>query len=163
MTRSLLGVVSQWAGEKILLLWAMSWNIHPFVLVNLPAYIRTWKYIEKIVSWWSTGSLSSSCPFSQKVTHMGHIYIDFQPPSNENLVTHGWFLIAQDHQVRRVVMPCPFVPLHWRHNDHDGVSNPPPHGCLLNHLFRRRSKKTSKLRVTGLCVGNSLGTGEFPA
>ena len=36
------------------------------------------------------------------------------------------------------------------------------------HLFtqpfiRRRSKKTSKLRVTGLCVGNSPGTGEFPA
>ena len=24
-------------------------------------------------------------------------------------------------------------------------------------------KKTSKLRVTGLCVGNSPGTGEFPA
>ena len=45
--------------------------------------------------------------------------------------------------------------LHWRHNDHDGVSNHQPHGCLLNRLFRRRSKKTSKLRVTGLCVGNS--------
>ena len=28
---------------------------------------------------------------------------------------------------------------------------------------RCRSKKTSKLRVTGLCVGNSLLTGEFPA
>ena len=28
---------------------------------------------------------------------------------------------------------------------------------------RRRSKKTSKLRVTGLCEGNSPGTGEFPA
>ena len=28
---------------------------------------------------------------------------------------------------------------------------------------RRRSKKTSKLRVTGLCAGNSPGTGEFPA
>ena len=27
----------------------------------------------------------------------------------------------------------------------------------------RRSKKTSKLRVTGLYQGNSLGTGEFPA
>ena len=26
----------------------------------------------------------------------------------------------------------------------------------------RRSKKTSKLRFTGLCVENSLGTGEFP-
>ena len=34
---------------------------------------------------------------------------------------------------------------------------------LLNHLFRRGSKKTSKLRVTGLCAGNSPGTGEFPA
>ena len=30
-------------------------------------------------------------------------------------------------------------------------------------LFRRRSKKTSKLRVAGLCEGNSPGTGEFPA
>ena len=45
--------------------------------------------------------------------------------------------------------------LKWRHNDHDGVSNHQPHGCLLNRLFTRRSKKTSKLRVTGLCVGNS--------
>ena len=30
-------------------------------------------------------------------------------------------------------------------------------------LFRRRSKKISKLLVTGLCVGNSPATGEFPA
>ena len=43
--------------------------------------------------------------------------------------------------------------LHWRHNDHGGVSNHQRHGCLLNRLFRRRSKKTSKLRVTGLCAG----------
>ena len=53
--------------------------------------------------------------------------------------------------------------LRWRHNDHAGVSNHQPHGCLLNRLFRRKSKETSKLRVTGLCVGNSPGTGEFPA
>ena len=32
--------------------------------------------------------------------------------------------------------------------------------CLLNHLFRRYSKKTSKFRVTGLCDGNSPGTGK---
>ena len=55
------------------------------------------------------------------------------------------------------------ISLRWRHNDHAGVSNHQPHGCLLNCLFRRKSKKTSKLRVTGLCVGNSPGTGEFPA
>ena len=47
--------------------------------------------------------------------------------------------------------------LWWRHNDHDSVSNHQPHGCLLNRLFRRRSKKTSKLRVTGLCAGKSPG------
>ena len=32
-----------------------------------------------------------------------------------------------------------------------GVSNHQAHDCLLNRLFRRISKKTSKLRVTGLC------------
>ena len=53
--------------------------------------------------------------------------------------------------------------LRWRHNDHAGVSNHQPHDCLLNRLFRRKSKKTSKLRVTGVCAGNSPGTGEFPA
>ena len=44
----------------------------------------------------------------------------------------------------------------WRHNGHNGVSNHQPHHCLLNCLFGWRSKKTSKLRVTGLCAG------EFP-
>ena len=47
-------------------------------------------------------------------------------------------------------------------NEHDGVSNHQPHGCLLNLLFRRRSKKTSKFCFTGLCAGNSPVTGEFP-
>ena len=53
--------------------------------------------------------------------------------------------------------------LRWRQNGRDSVLNHQPHDCLLNRLFRRRSKKTSKLRVTGLCAGNSPGTGEFPA
>ena len=53
--------------------------------------------------------------------------------------------------------------LHWRQNGSDSVSNHQPHDCLLNGLFGHRSKKTSKPRVTGLCVGNSPGTGEFPA
>ena len=43
--------------------------------------------------------------------------------------------------------------LRWRHNWRDNVSNHQPQDCLLNRLCRRRSKKTSKLRVTGLCVG----------
>ena len=54
------------------------------------------------------------------------------------------------------------VPLRWRHNGPDSVSNHQPHDCLLNRLFRRRSKKISKLRVTGLCVGNSSGPVNSP-
>ena len=51
------------------------------------------------------------------------------------------------------------IALQWRHNGRDNVSNHQPHDCILNRLFRRRSKKTSKLRVTGLCAGNSPETG----
>ena len=52
--------------------------------------------------------------------------------------------------------------LQWHHNGRDSVSNHQPHDCFLNHLFRCTSKKTSKLRVTGLCAGNSPRTGELP-
>ena len=70
----------------------------------------------------------------------------------------GWFCMLSGSSY-----PCISHTLRWRHNMHDSVSNRQPHDCLLNRLFRRRSKKTSKLRVTGLCAGNSPGTGEFPA
>ena len=53
--------------------------------------------------------------------------------------------------------------LQWCHNGCNGIWNHQPHHCLLNRLFRRRSKKTSKLRITGLCAGNSPMAGEFPA
>ena len=53
--------------------------------------------------------------------------------------------------------------LQWRHSEHGGMSHHQRHDCSLNRLFRRRSKKTSKLRVTGLCAENSPVTGEFPA
>ena len=70
-----------------------------------------------------------------------------------------------------VIRPYPYRPayetkmrtLQWRHNGRDGVSNHQPHHCLLNRLFGRKSKKTSTLRVTGLCADNSPRTGEFPA
>ena len=43
----------------------------------------------------------------------------------------------------------------WRHNGSDGVPNHQPQNGLLNRLFRIRSKKTSKLRVTGRWPVNS--------
>ena len=45
-----------------------------------------------------------------------------------------------------------FKSVQLRHNEHD---------CLLNGFFRRRTKKTSKLCVTGLCEGNPPLTGGF--
>ena len=51
----------------------------------------------------------------------------------------------------------------WRHNGCNGISNHQPRYCLLNRSFRCTSKKTSKLRVTGLCAGNSPVIGVFPA
>ena len=49
-----------------------------------------------------------------------------------------------------------------RHIERDGVLNHQPLDCLLNCLFRRRSKKTSKHRVTGLCAGNPPVSGGSP-
>ena len=53
--------------------------------------------------------------------------------------------------------------LQWCHNEHDGVSDHRRLDCLLNPLFRRRSTKSSKLRVTCLFEGDSPAAGEFPA
>ena len=58
---------------------------------------------------------------------------------------------------------CEAIPLRWCHNERDGVSNHQHHDCSFNCLFKAHIKETSKLRVTGLCAGNSPVTGEFPA
>ena len=70
--------------------------------------------------------------------HLPHTYIIFCKLRIDNPVDDG-------------------ISLQCRYNGHDGVSNHQPHDGLLNRLFRCRSKETSKLRVAGLCVGNSPG------
>ena len=61
--------------------------------------------------------------------------------------------------------PMPHVSqsLQRRQNECDDVSNHRRLDWVLNRLFRHWSKKTPKLRVTGLSEGNSLVTGEFPS
>ena len=95
---------------------------------------------------------------------MMYIYQKIAPCSGEKwheTIRSGY---KQCMHVPRAVFPNSYHPfsLQWRHNDHNGVSNHQPHGCLLNRLIRRRSKKTSKLRVTGLCAGNSPGPVNSP-
>ena len=71
----------------------------------------------------------------------------------------GLFPIGASAKVCRLMCD----PFQWRHYGTDGVSNHRRYDCLLNRVFRRRSRKISKLRATGLCTWNSLVTGEFPA
>ena len=74
-----------------------------------------------------------------------------------------WFISSPGHQQGVVLNWFSTNTLQWRHNGWDGFSNHQPRDYLLNRLSRRRSQKTSKLRVTGLRAGNSPGIGEFPA
>ena len=76
-----------------------------------------------------------------------------------SVVTHGTVGCRCDnlrcHQGRQNWHHDNSRSLRWRHNGRDSVSNHQPHDFLLNRLFRHRSKKTSTLRVAGLCAGNS--------
>ena len=60
--------------------------------------------------------------------------------------SHNVMMIAQGH----------ICSLQWRHNERDDFSNHRRLDCLLSRLFRHRSKKTPKLRVTGLCLKHKV-------
>ena len=81
---------------------------------------------------------------------MKYKYVSFPDQYSESKVS---VLLYTGGQVEHLVNTT----LQWRHNGRDSVANQQHHDCLLNRLFRRRSKKTSKLRITGLCAGNSPG------
>ena len=66
------------------------------------------------------------------------------------------------YEIHQSVMRKEPGALQRRHNGRGSVSNHQPHDCLLNRLFRRRSKKTSKLCVTGLCAGEFTGDRGIP-
>ena len=78
-----------------------------------------------------------------------YIYINSELflPKKRN-VAHGCRL----HVVPVIKSQHIAITLLWRHNGCDGVSNHQLHDCLFNRSFRHRSKKTSKLRVNGLCA-----------
>ena len=92
------------------------------------------------------------------VTSEMHISLALHPVSLQS-ISH--FRVTQPLFLSPLSTYTVFATLQWCHSGRDGVSNYQHHHCLLNRLFRRRSKKTSKLRVTGLCVGNSPVTGEL--
>ena len=81
-----------------------------------------------------------------------------------------WLVWSLNLRVPDLQMGCrdltswPGAPtLQWRHNEGDGVSNRLRLDCLFDLLFKRRSKKASKLQVTGFSEGNPPVTGGFPS
>ena len=122
---------------------------------SLPLMVRTWKSMLQL----SHESMNDTA-FISVVMYVFYFIIEGVAPALYVVVL--WASITHA-QVDVVPDACKYTALQWCHDDRDGVSNHQPNDCLLNHLFRRRSKKTSKLRLTGLCEGNSPVTSEFPA
>ena len=63
---------------------------------------------------------------------------------------------------KSVILSCLDMSLQWLYNEHHGVPNHRHLHCLLSRLFRLASKKTSKLRVTGLFRGIHLWPVDSP-
>ena len=131
----------------------------------------TLKLIENLTEWWhnEVRALSASWPYNYQVALPDILSAAFwrSPGVFQNSYLRDMACIADGMSTMGPVVVAqqvvdPGHPLQWRHNDHNCVWNHQPRGCLLSRLFRRRSKKTSKLRVTGLCVGNSPGPVNSP-
>ena len=106
--------------------------------------------------------------YDGNVRQMTHRFTSQGDGNAQNVISwrhHEWF--ASDERPESLLTGMTEAShgalVQWRHNGRDGVSNLGRLGGFLNRLFRRRSKKTSKFRVTGLCEGNSPVTGEFPS
>ena len=151
-------------------------------------HLKHYCLIIKDVLWHSPGAISpemlkiSFHKISLNITFSNHCHIShgcwmsyvFNAFKKLCMMMIAWCNMQANEQWKsRVAMMSAFLwlaapqivimTLQWHHNEHDGISNHQPHDCLLNHLFRRRSKKTSKLHVIDLWEGNSPVTGEFPA
>ena len=124
---------------------------------HLPTGIATlWHYVPFLVTYPQVWQPKFLEPFPV-TSHSA-----FRPSRRQSVRLHKTVQVSNCHDTRLHYF-FPSNPLQWRNNGRDSVSNHQPRDCLLNRLFRLRSKKTLKLRVTGLCAGNSPGTGEFPA
>ena len=129
----LYSLVTQWARASA----GMAFNL---LCRNIPfSAPARWSFTEV---WWCI-----KCEYMQEIHLMNILHL---------LPWCWWMCTGRFYQYRET-----HETLQWRHDGR--VSNHQPHDCLLNRLFRRGSKKISKLRVTGLCEGISPVTGEFPA
>ena len=110
-------------------------------------------------------------PYAKGCVYECHLQNYFQAPLSQfnltgyifySLPIHCRIIFSDLNYIHVASVEIPYMPLQWRHN----VMGSQITGVSIVYstvFFRRRSKKTLKLRVTGLCAGNSPVTGEFPA
>ena len=121
-----------------------------YCIIKIELSFNAYKFSSLQFDFYAT-MLSTPVTYHSILSHFYNPHLDM----NEFLHTLAVLAVCQIYAF--------FKTLRCRHNERDGVSNHQPHDCLPNRLFRRRSKETSKLRVTGTCVGNSPVTDVFPA
>ena len=138
-------MASQTAGIRLF----VRWLVRPNIKVNKKAP-HNWPFVRRIHEW----------PLDKRQVARGRL------PCHDDII-QNIYVISNRYVAKKTalfsLMTLKCGTLLWRHTGRDGVSNHQPRDCLLNLSFRRRSRKTSKLRVTGLCEGNLPVTGEFPA
>ena len=89
-----------------------------------------------------------------------HFYLPYFNVSDRASFLTSIFLTKRCEMVRKALWNGSLVvPLRWRHNGCDCVSNHRRLPCLLYRVFFQAKKERSKLRPTVLCEV----TGEFPA
>ena len=120
---------------------------------NIPTLVQ-------IMAWRRSGAKPLSEPMMVRLLTQMCVTRPQWVNSSSRQCIHYLFLTRHDKLFNdeKKLAPSP-----WRHNERDGVTNHRRLNCFLNRFFTHRSKKTSKLRVTGLCEGNSPVTGEFLA
>ena len=115
-----------------------------YTLTDFPISIR----LTSLALW-----QSNDCPSASKATMMNmdkyFMWIHYERLHNHNKAKHNKTV-------------CIFLGIYCN-DESDGVSNHQPHDSWTNRLFNAQIKENSKLRITGLCEGNSLMTGEFTA
>ena len=158
--------------KKQLCFWKRPFNlfVRPFIRSSLRAPVRPLKLPH--ICRYTVYRIEFKCVICRESTHYG-IPQAWWTFGHAPLNSRRFLAFDRPNSFRALIsrqligLSCnlvlEFITLQRRHNARDGVSNHQPHDCLLNCLFRDRSKKTSKLRVIGLWAGNSPLTGEFPA
>ena len=101
---------------------------------------------------WDTGYIARTTCITHR-SKMTHICV--------SELGHPWF---RKWLVSCSVLSCTYVPkpLHWRCNDHDGVSNHQPNGCLQSFIQAQIKENIKAPRHWPLCR-EFTGTGEFAA